>query len=69
VDDDRVLDAAGRRLSRGHSRRAAVLELCRAHGVPCEERDLSLTDAYRADEMFCTGTMGELPRSREWMAE
>jgi branched-chain amino acid aminotransferase len=22
--------------------------------------DLSLTDIYRADEMFCTGTMGEL---------
>jgi branched-chain amino acid aminotransferase len=40
--------------------RAAVLELCRAHGVPVEERDLSLTEAYRADEMFCTGTMGEL---------
>ena len=37
-----------------------MLELCRAHGVPVEERDLSLTDAYRADEMFCTGTMGEL---------
>jgi branched-chain amino acid aminotransferase len=40
--------------------RAAVLELCQAHGVPCEERDLSLTEAYRADEMFCSGTMGEL---------
>jgi branched-chain amino acid aminotransferase len=22
--------------------------------------DLSLTDVYRADEVFCTGTMGEL---------
>jgi branched-chain amino acid aminotransferase len=40
--------------------RAAVLELCAAHGIPCEERDLSLTEAYRADEMFCSGTMGEL---------
>lgn len=40
--------------------RATVLELCRTHGIPCEERDLSLTEAYRADEMFCTGTMGEL---------
>ncbi|RMH00856.1 MAG: aminotransferase IV [Planctomycetota bacterium] len=40
--------------------RATVLELCREHGIPCEERDLSLTWAYRADEMFCTGTMGEL---------
>jgi branched-chain amino acid aminotransferase len=40
--------------------RAAVLELCLAHGISCEERDLTLTEAYRADEMFCSGTMGEL---------
>jgi branched-chain amino acid aminotransferase len=40
--------------------RAAVLELCRSNGIPCEERDLSLTEAYRADEVFCSGTMGEL---------
>jgi branched-chain amino acid aminotransferase len=40
--------------------RAAVIELCRANAIPCEERDLSLAEAYRADEMFCSGTMGEL---------
>ncbi len=40
--------------------RAAVLELCRRHGIPHGERDLSLTEVYRADEVFCTGTMGEL---------
>jgi branched-chain amino acid aminotransferase len=40
--------------------RGAVLELCTTHGLPCEEHDLSLTEAYRADEMFCSGTMGEL---------
>jgi branched-chain amino acid aminotransferase len=40
--------------------RAVVLELCRAHGITSEVCDLSLTDVYRADEMFCTGTMGEL---------
>jgi branched-chain amino acid aminotransferase len=40
--------------------RGAVLELCRDHGILCEERDLTLADAYRAEEMFCTGTMGEL---------
>jgi branched-chain amino acid aminotransferase len=40
--------------------RATVLELCRAHDVPHEEADLTLTQAYCADEMFCTGTMGEL---------
>ncbi len=40
--------------------RAVVLDLCRAHGIPCDERDLSLTEVHRADEVFCTGTMGEI---------
>ena len=40
--------------------RAVVLELCRADGILHAERDVSLTEVYRADEMFCTGTMGEL---------
>src|SRR5262245_39462942 len=40
--------------------RATVLDLCRANSIPCFEQDLSLTEGYRADEMFCTGTMGEL---------
>lgn len=40
--------------------RATVLELCGRHGIPFEVADLSLTDVYRAGEMFCTGTMGEL---------
>jgi branched-chain amino acid aminotransferase len=40
--------------------RSAVLELCRRHGIPSAERDVSLTEVYRADEVFCTGTMGEL---------
>ena len=37
-----------------------MLELCAGHGIPALEKDLSLTEAYRADEAFCTGTMGEL---------
>src|SRR5262249_49354069 len=40
--------------------RATVLDLCRANGIAHEEKDLSLTELYRADEMFCTGTLGEL---------
>jgi branched-chain amino acid aminotransferase len=40
--------------------RAVVLELSRAAGIDSEVRDLSLMELYRADEMFCTGTMGEL---------
>ena len=40
--------------------RSAVLDLCHRQGIPHTERDLSLTEIYRADEMFCAGTMGEL---------
>jgi len=40
--------------------RATVLELCREHDIAHEETDLTLTQAYCADEVFCTGTMGEL---------
>ena len=40
--------------------RATILELCGEHGIPTRVADLSLTEAYRADEAFCSGTMGEL---------
>ncbi len=40
--------------------RAVVFELCAEHTIPCVERDLSLTEIYRAAEVFCSGTMGEL---------
>ncbi len=40
--------------------RATVLELCADNDIPHSVKDLSLTEVYRADEMFCTGTMGEL---------
>ena len=40
--------------------RAAVLELCATERIDHEVCDLSLAEVYRADEMFCTGTMGEL---------
>jgi branched-chain amino acid aminotransferase len=40
--------------------RSTVLRLCAEEGIPHAERDLSLTAVYRADEVFCTGTMGEL---------
>jgi branched-chain amino acid aminotransferase len=40
--------------------RGTVLEICRANGMAWREKDLSLTEVYRADEAFCTGTMGEL---------
>ena len=40
--------------------RATVLALCAAHDIAHQVTDLSLSEAYRADEAFCTGTMGEL---------
>lgn len=40
--------------------RETVLGLCLKHDIPHAELDLSLSEVYRADEMFCTGTMGEL---------
>jgi branched-chain amino acid aminotransferase len=45
--------------------RAAVLEICRGNSIPFSERDISLMEFYRADEVFCTGTMGELVAVRE----
>ena len=40
--------------------RSVVLDLCHASNIPYEVRDISLAEFYRADEAFCTGTMGEL---------
>ena len=40
--------------------RAAVIALCKQHRIPNAERDLSLSEFHRADEVFCTGTLGEL---------
>src|SRR3989440_6407857 len=40
--------------------RATVLEVCEANAIACEERDLKVDEFYNADEIFCTGTMGEL---------
>ena len=40
--------------------RTTVLDLCAEHGIPHEVRDISPAEIYRADEIFCTGTMGEL---------
>ena len=40
--------------------RATILEICAAHSIACAEADLPLEHVYAADEIFCTGTMGEL---------
>jgi branched-chain amino acid aminotransferase len=40
--------------------RATVLRIAPEDGIATTEADLSLTDFYTADEVFCTGTMGEI---------
>ena len=40
--------------------RQVVIELCRGLDIDFQVRDISLAEAYRADELFCSGTMGEL---------
>jgi branched-chain amino acid aminotransferase len=40
--------------------RQTVLDLAATHAIPARVRDISLTEMYTADEVFCTGTMGEI---------
>ncbi|MBA3543561.1 MAG: aminotransferase class IV [Chthoniobacterales bacterium] len=40
--------------------RATVLEICKAEKISSSETYLTLDEVYAADEVFCTGTMGEL---------
>ena len=40
--------------------RQTVLEICEEQHIPCVVRDISQAEVYRAQEVFCTGTMGEL---------
>ena len=40
--------------------RGLIIDIARENGIVVEERNLSLTEFYAADEVFCTGTMGEL---------
>lgn len=40
--------------------RATVIEIATTEKIRCVEADFSPVDVYGADEIFCTGTMGEL---------
>ncbi|MEZ4886889.1 MAG: aminotransferase class IV [Chitinophagales bacterium] len=40
--------------------RGVVIEICGELGIPIVEKNLSMTEFYTADEVFTTGTMGEL---------
>lgn len=40
--------------------RRMILDICHENGIPAEERNISLTELYTAEEVFTSGTMGEL---------
>jgi branched-chain amino acid aminotransferase len=40
--------------------RRVVLDIAAEHGIAAVVRDLTLTEMYVAEEVFCTGTMGEI---------
>jgi len=40
--------------------RRMILDICHEKGIPAEERNISLTELYTAEEVFTSGTMGEL---------
>lgn len=40
--------------------RGLIIQLARENNFTCIEKNISLTEMYSADEVFCTGTMGEL---------
>lgn len=40
--------------------RQMVLDIADAENIPAKERNLSMTELYAADEVFTSGTMGEL---------
>ncbi|MGB5333980.1 MAG: aminotransferase class IV [Woeseiaceae bacterium] len=40
--------------------RKMILEICDEQEIPAGQRNISLTEVYNADEVFTSGTMGEL---------
>lgn len=59
VVNDRVLTSTCVACPEGITR-STVLDLCQRHGIANEERDLAPETLLEVDEMFVTGTMGEL---------
>ncbi len=40
--------------------RKMILDICATENIPAQEKNISLTELYTADEVFTSGTMGEL---------
>jgi len=45
--------------------RGLIIEICKNNNISIVEQDISVTELYNADEVFTTGTMGELARVNE----
>ena len=59
VKDDMVLTPFADSCLPGITRKV-VMDLCQENKIPFAEKRLSLTEAYTANEVFVTGTMGEI---------
>ena len=59
VKDGAVLTSTTKACPEGITR-MTVLALCLEHGIPVEVRDIAEAEIHQADEVFCTGTMGEI---------
>jgi len=59
VREDRVLTPHADSCLPGLTRKM-ILDICDAQNIEAAERNLSLTEIYTADEVFTSGTMGEL---------
>lgn len=40
--------------------RDTIVKMCEEKGIALEIRDISEAEIHQADEVFCTGTMGEI---------
>jgi branched-chain amino acid aminotransferase group I len=59
VNDAEVLTPFADSCLPGLTRRM-ILDICEEQGIPAAERRLSITEVYTANEVFTSGTMGEL---------
>lgn len=59
VKEGKVLTSTTKACPTGITR-ATLIELCEQHDIALEVRDIAEAEIHQADEVFCTGTMGEV---------
>ena len=64
VHDDQISTSFTHSCPEGITR-GTVLEICQELAIGCQVRDITLSEVYGSQEMFCTGTMGEIVPVRE----